>query len=121
MVEMSVTSETTHTQFEATAPTAPTAGAASERALPASVRPMIMATGPVMEAGRIFSTARRPQKRTSRPAAMDTRPDSTMPNCACEISAAGRMPVASNWAICSAVPSAATMLEMAVRYAKLEP
>ncbi len=28
---------------------------------------------------------------------------------------AGRMSVASNWAICSAVPSAATMLEMAVR------
>ena len=114
MVEISVTKAMTHVQL-ASAPVTPAAGAASERALPASVRPMIIATGPVMEAGSIFSTARRPQKRTIRPAAMDTRPESTMPNCACEISAAGRMPEASNWAICSAVPSAATMLEIAVR------
>ena len=96
-------------------------------ALPASVKPMIMATGPVTEAGRIFSTRSMPPQRTSKPAAMDTKPDRMMPNCAWDISSVGRISVApissicSSKAFCSNVASAATMLPMAARYAKLEP
>ena len=56
------------------------AGMASLRALPARVRPMIMATGPVMEAGKIFSTALRPQNFTKIPAAIETKPERIMPN-----------------------------------------
>ena len=44
--------------------------------------PVIIATGPVMEAGRIFSTASRPQKRTMTPAAMEIKPERMIPNCA---------------------------------------
>ena len=81
MVDRSVISDITHTQLLPLTPSTAW-GAASERAFPARVRPMIMATGPVMEAGRIRSTALWPQKRTRSPAAMDTSPDSMIPNCA---------------------------------------
>ncbi len=49
------------------------AGMASDRALPASVRPIIMATGPVMDAGRMVSTTFLPKNFTSRPAAMEIK------------------------------------------------
>ena len=58
----------------------PTVGMASPRALPARVRPIIMATGPVMEAGRMVSTTFLPKNFTSRPAAMEIRPEQMMPN-----------------------------------------
>ena len=84
-------------------------------ALAARVRPIIIATGPVTWAGRIFSTLSLPPQRTRRPATMDTRPEKMMPNWAAEISSGGRILVALKAASCSAVPSAATMLAMAVR------
>ena len=39
-----------------------------------------MATGPVMEAGRMVSTTFLPKNFTSRPAAMEIRPEQMMPN-----------------------------------------
>ena len=81
MVDRRVIREITHTQLLPDTPSA-AAGAASDKAFPASVSPIIMATGPVIEAGRIRSTALRPLKRTRRPAAMETRPERMMPNCA---------------------------------------
>ena len=107
-MDTSVTSATT-IQAVLSAVTSVTFGMASESALPASVRPMIMATGPVMDAGRMVSTALRPKKRTSRPAAMDTKPERMMPNCAYWMASVGRMPSTL------AKPSAAHMLAMAVR------
>ena len=56
MVEKRVTRETIHTQLEPrTVPEAAAAGAASMMALPAKVRPIIIAMGPVTWAGRILS------------------------------------------------------------------
>lgn len=59
--------------------------AASPSALPASVRPMTIAIGPVTDAGRILSMMSLPHALTRKPAAMDTKPDITMPNCAIAI------------------------------------
>ena len=108
MVDTSVTSATT-VHITLSGVTSVTLGMASVSALPTSVRPMIMATGPVMDAGRMVSTAFLPKKRTSRPAAMDTRPEKMMPNCAYWMASVGRMPSTFT------KPSAAHMLEMAVR------
>ena len=81
MVETSVTSAITVHQTLVLV-TAVSFGIASLRAFPARVRPMIIATGPVTEAGKMVSTAFLPQKRTKRPAAMDTKPERMIPNCA---------------------------------------
>ena len=82
---------------------------------PASVRPMTMETEPVMEAGRNFSTFSAPNFLTISPAAIETKPDMMMPNCAFEISSGGKIPVACQAAICSAEPSAIAMDETADR------
>ena len=89
--------------------TSVTLGMASLKAFPARVRPMIMATGPVMEAGRMVSTTFLPKKRTNRPAAMEIRPEKMMPNWAYWIASVGRIPSTFT------KPSAAHMLAMAVR------
>ena len=70
----------TAVQAMVSAETSVAAGTASDRALPARVRPMIMATGPVMEAGRMVSTTFLPKNFTSRPAAMEIKPEQMMPN-----------------------------------------
>jgi hypothetical protein len=57
------------------------AAAASERAFPASVKPITMAIGPVIVAGRSFSITFLPSFLTIIPAAIETSPDMTMPNC----------------------------------------
>ena len=84
MVDSSVTSETAHTQFEPAAgaelAVSSATGAASLRALPASVRPMIIATGPVIVAGSNFSTDLVPKNLTNSPAAIEIKPDMIIPN-----------------------------------------
>ncbi len=95
MVANKVTSEITQAMWPAnTIWLSPTAGSpnvliamevASFMAFAARVKPMTMAIGPVTVAGRIFSMESRPKRLTTRPAAMDTKPDITMPNWATEI------------------------------------
>lgn len=58
---------------------------ASRRAFAARVRPMAMAMGPVTVAGRILLMESLPKRLTMSPAAMETRPDMTMPNWATAI------------------------------------
>ena len=108
MVDKRVT-RATAVQATVSALTSAAAGMASLKALPAKVKPMIMATGPVMEAGRMVSTTFLPKNFTSRPAAMDTRPEKIIPNWAYWMASVGRMPSTFS------KPSAAHILEMAVR------
>ena len=92
---------------------------------------MIIATGPVMVGGRIFSTASVPNSLMIRPAAMETKPDITMPNCAYWIASVGSVATAPSCqaSICayasgesfSITVSLVTSAEIAVRYAKLDP
>ena len=79
-VAKKVTRDTTQTQPVAAAPAAEAVGAASLRALPARVRPIIMATEPVIVGGSTFSTAFFPENLTKRPAAIEIRPDIIIPN-----------------------------------------
>ena len=62
MVDSSVTRATTVQATVSVVAPSVAAGMASDRALPAKVKPIIMATGPVMEAGRMVSTAFLPKK-----------------------------------------------------------
>ena len=73
----------------ATVFTARAAGAASARPPPASDRPIISATEPVIVGGRIFSTACLPLIRTRIPAATLIRPDMMIPNWANAMASAG--------------------------------
>ncbi len=95
MVDIIVTSETIHailvakdTRDSGTA-SVPAASIAMDeascKAVPARVSPITIAMGPVMDAGRIFSMVSCPNRLTINPAAIDTKPDMTIPNCAIAI------------------------------------
>ncbi len=58
---------------------------ASKRAFAARVSPIDMAIGPVTVAGKILLMEFLPKRVTMRPAAMETKPDMTMPNWATAI------------------------------------
>ncbi len=85
---------------------------ASIIALPARLRPMIIAIGPVMAGGRMRSITSRPTFFTNKPAATETKPDITMPKVAIEIFSSSERPV-----ICSD----ANKPKMAAMYEKLDP
>ena len=109
MVDSSVTRPTTVQATVSVVAPSVAAGMASDRALPAKVKPIIMATGPVIEAGRMVSTTFLPKNFTSRPAAMEMRPEKMMPNWAYWMASVGRIPSTFS------KPSASHMLAIAVR------
>jgi hypothetical protein len=73
---------------------------------------MIIAMGPVTVDGRIFSITSLPQALTRKPAAMETRPDITMPNCAIASTFSAGTPTSC---------SEALRPRIAARYEKLDP
>jgi len=82
------------------------------RAVPARERPITIAMLPVMVGGSTFSIASCPNCLMIIPAAMETSPERTMPNCAAAIFSSATGP---------ANAFAPVMEQIAVMYEKLDP